>query len=334
MKVKKLISGVLALGLAMSMGLTAFAETSDNYTDASTATLKKSYEAANAETTSPEETFAFSALTCTNVEGAASSITKENAPVPTIGSVEFGVGAAGSTAEVGNVTITLPEYTSVGIYTYSFNEIAGKTAGVTYNTNNFKLVVTVINGTGDNLLRVAGVHAETAGGEKTDTFTNTYSAGSLSVTKEVTGNFGDKSKEFSVDVTFKAPEGKTVASTISYEVGTQKYTIEPSEFVNGTVTKTITVKHGSTVTFTNIPYGVTYSVAEQTSSSTGYKVSYDSNQNGTISTASVTTKITNNKGTTPDTGVSLDSLPYIMMLAIAGVGLVVFAAKKRSMRED
>lgn len=331
MKVRKLLSGALALGLAMSMGLTAFAATT--YTDQATATLEKQYNATNDGTTSPEETFSFSALTCTSVTGVASGVTKDNAPAPTIGSVKFAAGAAGSASNVGKITISLPTYTSVGIYTYTFTENAGKTAGVTYNTKDLKLVVTVLNDE-NGFIRVAGVHAEDANGDKTDTFVNTYSAGSLAVKKEVTGNFGDKSKEFSVDVIFTAPTDKTVAGTISYsDGGSQSGTVTFAEGAT-TAKATITVKDGSTVTFTNIPYGVTYTVAEQAGSATGYTVSYDGNEKGKIEAASVSTTITNKLETDPDTGISLDSLPYIMMLAIAGVGLVVFAAKKRSMRED
>ena len=41
--------------------------------------------------------------------------------------------------------------------------------------------------------------------------------------------------------------------------------------------------------------------------------------------------ITNNKGVVVDTGISLDNMPYIMVLALLALGLVGFVSKKRSM---
>ena len=51
--------------------------------------------------------------------------------------------------------MNLPEYTSVGVYTYTLKETDNKTAGVTYYSKDIKLVVTVIQGE-DGELRVAG----------------------------------------------------------------------------------------------------------------------------------------------------------------------------------
>ncbi len=331
---KKFMAGALATVLAMGMSTAAFATTTDEttYTDQSTATFKKTYTLTNPDTISPSETFTFSALTCESVTDAADGVTKDNAPVPTIGDVVFDRGSAG--LDTKNITVTLPEYTSVGIYTYSFTENVGDTAGVTYRTEPMKLVVTVLND-GDGLIRVAGVHAETADGEKTDTFAdNTFSAGSLSVTKDVTGNMGDKTKEFTVKVTFTAPEGKTVKSEVSYVDGTNKTIITPSDWKNGQVTETITLKDDETVTFDNIPYGVTYTVVEEDYSDEGYDAAKYTvvDADGTeykIDTDSEGVLITNNKDKSVDTGINLDSMPYILMMGVACAGMVVFFARKR-----
>ncbi len=60
-----------------------------------------------------------------------------------------------------------------------------------------------------------------------------------------------------------------------------------------------------------------------------YEPSYNK-QDGTIGAASDAVPITNTKGTTVDTGVVLDSLPYILLIAVAMVGVVAFTAKKRT----
>lgn len=117
---------------------------------------------------------------------AAADVTTANAPVPTIGSVSFGEGDATEDGAEATAAISLPAYTSVGIYTYKFNEAipTNKTAGVTYNEDDLYLAVTVVEQNGK--VRVAAVHCEgsTDAGEygvepKTDKFENTYESGHL-----------------------------------------------------------------------------------------------------------------------------------------------------------
>ena len=334
---KKILSLALALVLVLSMSTVAFAAEGEEttYTDMSTVTLTKEYKLTNADTTSPAETFTFSALTCTGVTDAAEGVTADNAPSPTIDSVSYTAGEAGGTNAKQNITITLPTYTSVGIYTYTFTETDGGTAGVTYRSAPITLVVTVIEQ--DGKVRVAAVHTENEG-EKSGEFNNEYSAGSLSVKKNVTGIMGDKEKEFTVKVTFTAPEGDTVREAITYVDDTESKTIAAGEGWTGSKEVEITLKHDETVTFTNIPYGVTYTVAENdyTENNGGYDAaSYEfDDSNKKIDSASENVTITNNKGGVVDTGINMDSIPYILMLAVVFMGLFVFFSKKRMMREN
>ena len=336
---KKILSLALALVLVLSMSTVAFAAEDEKttYTDMSTVTLTKEYKLTNAGTTSPAEEFKFTKLTCTGVTDAADGVTAANAPVPTIASVSYDAGEAGGENAKKDITITLPAYTSVGIYTYTFTETDGGTAGVTYYDKTMTLVVTVIQGE-NGRLRVAGVHCESpvaeAGKGKTSQFTNTYSAGSLSVKKNVTGIMGDQQKEFTVKVTFTAPEGDTVREAITYVDDTKTKTIVAGW--TGSKEAEITLKHGETVTFTNIPYGVTYTVVENDYTADGYDdASYDfDDDNKKIDTASENVTITNNKGGKIDTGITMDSMPYILLLAVACMGLFVFFSKKRMMREN
>ena len=337
---KKILSLALALVLVLSMSTVAFAagggETTP--TDMSTVTLTKEYKLSNAGTTSPAENFAFSALTCTSVTDAAAGVSTENAPVPTIDSVSYTAGEAGGGNAKKDITITLPTYTSVGIYTYTFTETDGGTAGVTYRSAPITLVVTVIEQ--DGKVRVAAVHTENENeGKKSGEFNNEYSAGSLSVTKTVTGIMGDQQKEFTVKVTFAAPTGDTVRGDITYVDGTKTKTIAAGEGWTDSKEVFITLKHGETVTFTNIPYGVTYTVVEDdytAPNAGGYdKADYTFDDgNKKIDRASENVTITNNKGGVVDTGINMDSVPYILLLAVACMGLFVFISKKRMMREN
>ncbi len=334
---KKFLSMMLALVLVLSMSTIAFANEGEEttYEDMSTVTLTKEYKLTNDGTTSPAETFAFSDLTCTNVTDAAFGVTTDNAPVPTIADVSYTAGEAGGVNARKNITITLPGYNSVGIYTYTFTETDGGTAGVTYRSEPITLVVTVIEQGGK--VRVAAVHTEGACGAKSGVFNNEYSAGSLSVKKTVTGIMGDQQKEFTVKVTFTAPAGDTVRGDITYVDGNETKSIAGGWTDSKEVD--ITLKHDETVTFTNIPYGVTYDVVENDytdKENGGYDAAsykFDDN-NKKIDSASESVTITNNKGGNIDTGINMDSMPYILMLAVVFMGLFVFFSKKRKMREN
>ena len=333
---KKLISLTLALMLVLSLATVAFATT---YEDESTVTISKTYSLTNTGTTSPAETFSFSTLTCTGIQNVGVNADGEpyytisNAPVPTIGNIEYTAGEAGSATMTKTATITLPGYEAVGIYTYTFTETDGGTAGVTYRSDAIKLVVTVIEQNGK--VRVAAVHTEDEGA-KSGSFDNTYSAGSLSVSKTVTGAFGDLNKYFDVKVTFTAPEGDTVKSDITYMVGTETKTIEAGETGwSGSKEVTISLKSGDTITFDNIPYGVTYTVVENDYTSAengGYDVpvyTYSDDANKKIDSDEDTVSITNNKGGDVDTGITLDSVPFILILAVCAGAVVLFVVKRR-----
>lgn len=360
-KMKKILASVLAATMAASMSFTAFAATTDSETgkfvDETEITITKVYTATNEGTTSPAEDLTFE-VEKVKVEDAGVDpdtkkvVTVDDMPMisvkdatsddDTVVGIELGAGNATVQGTESTLTIELPEYKAVGVYTYTVIEKSNNLAGVTYYTNPITVVVTVIQGD-DSQVRVAAVHAELEGENKTDKFENTYSAGSLAVTKTVTGNLGDQNKVFEVLVTFTAPEGKTVNEAISYEDDGEIKTISADDMKDGFEKVTITVKNEETVTFTNIPYGVTYTVVEKDYSADGYETSYSFTTgnlvpgtygNGVapvfeVKEAEHEMGITNNKGTTVDTGISLDSLPYILLLAAAALGMFAVVAKKR-----
>ena len=333
---KKLLSLALALIMVLTLSVAVAAE---DPADMTQVTIDVTYTATNTGTTSPAEDFSFT-IAKTSVSDAAAGVTTENMPDVTVGGVSFTKGEAsqGGTM-VKPVTITLPpvdDFPSVGIYTYTIQPQEGTTAGVAYYTEDIRLVITVIEAA-DGQRRIAAIHTESGqpgDTEKSNDIEYTYSAGSLDVKKVVTGNLGDRDKEFNVTVTFTAPAGKEMKSVISYTDGTAK-TIETSAWTEKDGSKqaevTIALKHDETVTFTNIPYDVTYTVTEADYTSEGYdeeNIVYSDDANKKIDSATDTVTITNNKGTTVDTGIALDSLPYVLLIAVAVVGVVAFTAKK------
>ena len=85
----------------------------------------------------------------------------------------YAQGEAGSASKTKKIEITLPEYDSVGVYTYIIHEAAGNSAGVTYYGNAILLRVTVIEQDGKPELP-STEDPESTGEGKKDDFDNRY----------------------------------------------------------------------------------------------------------------------------------------------------------------
>lgn len=336
---KKLFALLLTLALVLSFGITAMAAEPITTSKATTyEALIKTYNVVggNDATLYPAETLTF---TSTPAVGN---------PDPTNLTVND-LEVTGNTKQ--KLVINVPAYSKVGVYHYTITENAGNTQGVTYTTDAVNVSVLVEydytdeDGDGYGLKATIGVTNAAGEGEgelKHDTFTNTYSLGSLTVSKEVAGNLASQSREFAIDVTFTSDQ--PVLSTITCGDG-QTITSANWTQAESVYTAKVTVKliHGQDVTFNNIPAGVTYTVVEQakheapdpngSNPETGYTVTYEG-ETGTIAeNVTAAAKVINTKGTTVNTGVVLDSLPYVLLIAVAVVAVVLFTVRKRRNRE-
>ena len=208
-KVEKLLAGVLSISLAMGVNvMPAFAAQVQGppYEDMSRVYLTKNYELANTGTISPKETFTFT-IDPDTVTDASEGIEAADY-MPSVGDVTYAQGEAGSANKTRQIEIQLPEYDSVGVYTYIIHEVAGNSAGVTYYGDAILLRVTVIEQ--DGKLRIAAVHTEdpeSTGEGKKDDFDNRYSAGELEVHKDVEGIMGNKEKYFEFTVQPRSRSG-------------------------------------------------------------------------------------------------------------------------------
>lgn len=322
-RVEKLLAGVLSISLAMGVSvMPAFAASGETYADMDSVVIKKNYELANEGTFSPAETFSFD-IEADNVTDASDDITPENMPMPTIGTVSYLRGEAGSTTKTKEIKIDLPEYESVGVYTYIIHEAAGNSAGVTYYGDAILLRVTVIEQ--DGKLRIAAVHTEdpeSTGEGKKDDFDNLYSAGELEVHKDVEGIMGNKEKYFEFTVQLTGEEGKTYQDSYaitggSYDANPTSIKIKPGE----TTEATFHLKDDDTIHIKNLPYGVEYKVSE---TPVADYVTTETGTEGEVDAAVEQANFTNTKGGTVDAGVVLDSAPYLFTLTgAAGVGLLL-----------
>jgi hypothetical protein len=343
---KKFLSMLLAVVLVLSLGTVAFADNQD-------ASFTKTYKITNSGTSNPEETFTFT-YEAYKITNSNNNLQVSDMPAITASTVKFDAGTATVAGLEKSVDVALSDinWPGVGIYYYYVTESAGKTAGVTYSSAKPTLKVTVAYDQGTNTYYTAFVSLnvdvdENEDGKtdvKTAGFENTYSAGSLSIKKTVTGNMGDQGKYFAVKVELTGENGLTYLN--SYSVTGGSYAQNPETISIGTET-TFYLKHDETITISNLPYDVTYTVVEDdyTSETAGaYDAAKYSLNGATATTTSVSAEkldaasesvvITNNKSAGVDTGISLDSMPYVVMLVVVCAGLFVVLAKKRAAREN
>ena len=322
---KKLLSMMLTLVLVLGMSTAAFATDYDNYLDKKPV-VPKTYEVKNG--TAPAETFTFKFEGVSYKNGDGNVV--ENATIPAISNVTTSFDALTATAaKTAEASIDADQY-ELGVYTYKVTEVvpATKTAGVTYSDEALYLVLSIVRDENSGKHYVAAMHYQDAAGtDKTTGFTNKYDAGSLTVGKKIEGNMADMNKKFAFTITFAAPAGTEIKSTIASNSTAGTWSDDG-------LTYTISLGHNETVTLSNIPAGTTYTVSEDAANYTSdngvYSDSTKTISGGDQDTVTFTNTLTN----AIDTGIGLDSLPYILLLVVVCAGLVAFVSKKRMMREN
>lgn len=167
--------------------------------------------------------------------------------------------------------------------------------------------------------------------------------GSLNVTKKINANGGtlDTKKAFDFTATFTFPKG-TDASTLGGVKGADGNKISIGE--DGTYKFTLTAN--GNMKFTGVPVGTQISVVE--SATPNYKGSAESVFNGQKQTPVEASKynmafhvantlgqkqnkvdVTNTYDYVPTTGIIMNTLPYVLMIALCGAALIAFVAFKR-----
>lgn len=158
----------------------------------------------------------------------------------------------------------------------------------------------------------------------------------LTISKTVTGKLGDTNKAFTFTIT-KA-DG-TAANITNTNIEISKADRAKVEWKgNGQ----FTLKDGASITFKNLPSGE-YKIVEDDYTGEKYETSYvvgsGDPQSGreatvTMSGTNMTLAFTNHCTLFPDTGVLLDTLPYIVILAVVAGGVALLMLRKHRKEDD
>lgn len=158
----------------------------------------------------------------------------------------------------------------------------------------------------------------------------------LTVTKTVTGKLGDTNKAFTFTIT-KADGTSANITEANIETTDNTRAVWQG---NGK----FTLKDGASIIFKNLPSGE-YKVIEEDYSGEKYDTSWQIGTDGevyeknstatvTIGTTEQTVHFTNHRTLEPDLGVLLDTLPYIVILAVVAGGVALLMLRKRRKEDD
>lgn len=224
-------------------------------------------------------------------------------------------------------------------YTYYFVEEDSKA-----QVNGYHLKQTFVD---DEIGTSGSVTVNKENSNRSITFSNFYekTTADVTISKIVTGLMGDTHKDFAFRIT--GLEGKGV-------------TLENN---NGDLSN-FTLTHNGSVTLKNVPMGTVFAVVETLGVDSGYEtkatgydtavtdadrtfyyklvlkdgqqvlMACDANGNNEKEQNELAITVTNHCTLFPDTGVLLDTLPYIVILAVVAGGVALLMLRKRRKEDD
>ena len=395
MKLKKFFAGVLAAAMMLTVGATAAFATApaqtSNYeklTSAeSTWSVGKQYWVKNG--ISPAETFKFDVAFDHKFDCESSVTSDPNVDESANFEIAFNaLTAKQDAAYTGNFTVSpkqlgLERPQGVGKYVYKITERKSTTSAVVTNEGTAYLVVTVAHAenadgslNANSYVYYAGLYRDaelkSTKVDNAKAFVNTYGAdenGStihkLTMSKTVHGSMANLQKSFTFNVTFNADTDNhktnadyagAVVSAADMRKITSGTLGENNTLVMGT-TYTVTLGHGDSIEFNNLPEGIHYTLSETdvnvqnqiTVDGIAYNVTLTNNAKDadtvtkTLNSGSWTgamgqtddvAAFHNTNPSSPDMGVVLDNAPYIAMLAIVAIGGVALMLNKRRRDEE
>lgn len=335
---KRMATAALAGAMVLSMnGMSAFAAVTDF-------NLTKEVKT-DGNTHAPNTTFSF-----TIEEGGASTF--EGAVVSagvaggltldTANDFSFAPEAdtSASYTKTGKIKVDATKFTEPGVYHYLVTETKGNYNGITYDVTPRHVYVYVVNGTdGYEVQAVKVVKDKETDKADNLTIVNSYGDGTTPeddvhdfiIKKTVTGNQGNKNKEFSFTVTIDGDDTDKAGKEKYKAVKTPKTGDPEIMHITDEEAATFTLMDGETLHIYGLSEKDEYTVTEADYSKEGYTTKVkDNNAKGKLEADGVEVEFINDKNVGPATGVAMTFAPYVLLVAAAGgLGAVVLGKKKR-----
>lgn len=345
-----LLTGALSVSMLAAGAMTAFAATiNDDATEAQTkgssdsATITKKLQYPDG-ITFEAKSFEFSFASTDAGAPAIPNVSVTMEAVDTAGTA----GTNEITGKTGALDLSGFNAPTVktGTYTYTVAEVtqassdADTALAVNTENNNYTLKVfkqangtvnyTIWNGekkidSFDDFI-YTNLYTERGGNEDTEN-----EGASLVVTKEVTGNYGDKNKEF--EFTFGFEKGALDKSNTTSYTARKNGTGEAITLFNGAK---FNLADGEKMVFDKIPAGTKVSVTE--TGVDGYTTTYASVSNGEEGTANTdvligektnSITVTNKSNDQVITGLALQAAPYVALIGLALAMMAAYVVLRR-----
>ena len=256
------------------------------------------------------------------------------------------------------VDFSAVSFSTPGIYRFTVTE-SGNVNGVTNDTTRTRYIDVYVvdtdgtlrvtnyilhNGTGvpdnsdDNGTDDNGVYDDKATG-----FTNTYATQNVTLTKQVEGNMGDKSKPFAFTIEITSAGGAKsytieASDSTSYDPITTTLNEDETAYVGSA---TVNLSDGESVTIKGLSTGDTYTITETavagyntkiatgtTTSSEDATITGTEYADKTVNDATAVTFYNISDASTP-TGIVMNVAPYVLLVVVAAAGCFVFLRKRR-----
>ena len=247
--------------------------------------------------------------------------------------------STGTNKADGSITFGEIGFETAGTYTYTVSEVKGNASGITYDTTEYKVTVTVVDN-GDGTLTATAAYPETG-----IVFNNSYTTDSAGViltgTKNLTGkDLTDDMFSFIV----KDAEGKTVSTgtnkadgTIAFgEIGFEKagtYIYTVSE-VNG---------NASGITYDTTEYTITVTVVDNGDGTLTATTAYPEDSivfNNSYTSSNDDNDDNNTSGNntsgnnTPITGYSNHLWLFVILMTMSAIGIIYLIISKKKFRTE
>ena len=254
-----------------------------------------------------------------------------------------------------SVDFSKVKFLAPGIYRYVITEnklddTVSVKEDITIDETPRYLDVYVVNG--ENGLEIANCVLLTDAGrpddkgkyqvEKSAGYVNKYKTYDLSLTKIVTGDMADLTERFDFTVEFTGPANATFTYAIGEETETQEITLD--EEGNAILTNGVQLNnYTGALLVKGLPSNVTYKITENIDAKEGYTTTYVIDEKEPVTgtgfwTAETMGKnnhavtFTNNREAITPTGIILNIMPYVLMVALAAVlGFLFLRRRKHSL---
>lgn len=232
------------------------------------------------------------------------------------------------------------DFTAPGTYVFNLKEKKGSNPNISYSTDTYTVTVTVSwpeDYPTHKTPVIQSIKVRNAAGDKVDTasFTNSAAANdTLTVSKTVSGTAANTDDEFTYKLALNGVDGSYNFTKTGDGITTP---------VTGTIKNgdTFKLKHGQQIVIANLPEGATYTVTENDTDYTeSNKVDNVASTNGLVATGTIktggdTVAYKNTKGFASDTGITMNTLPFVVVatVAVAG-GAALVISRRRHAGED